>query len=97
MQHQHHSMDSHMNFRMSSEDKLIIETAAKLKGFKPNTYARMKLLEIAEKDISEVTRLNNLTLSKKDWEQFVAIMEAPVVENKNLKKAVQEFYKMSGC
>lgn len=51
MQHPHHSMDSHMNLRMSSEDKLIIETAARLKGFKPNTYARIKLLEIAEKDI----------------------------------------------
>lgn len=43
----HQGMNSHMNFRMSSNDKKIIETAARLKGFKPNTYARMKLLEIA--------------------------------------------------
>lgn len=30
-----HSMDSHMNFRMSQHDKQIIETAARLKGLKP--------------------------------------------------------------
>ena len=86
-----HLMDSHMNFRMSSNDKKIIETAAQLKGLKPQTYARQKLLEIAEKDIAEMNQLNTLTLSHNDWEQFIAIMEAPVQINKNLKNAILHF------
>jgi uncharacterized protein (DUF1778 family) len=89
-----HGMDSHMNFRMSSKDKEIIETAARLKGFKPNTYARMKLLEIAEKDIAEMGQLNTLILNERDWEQFVSIMEAPVQTNENLKRAIREFNQM---
>lgn len=96
MQHPRHMMNCHLNVRMSSEDKRIIETAARLKGFKPNTYARMRLVEIAEKDIAEVTRPNTLSLSQKDWEQFVAIMEAPMEENKNLKIAVTDFYELIG-
>lgn len=88
-------MNSHMNFRMSSDDKKIIEAAARLKGFKPNTYARMKLLEIAERDIREMSQLNNLILNEKDWEQFVQIMEAPVQTNENLKRAIREFDEMT--
>lgn len=87
-------MNTHMNFRMSAQDKKIIETAAKLKGLKPNTYARQRLLEVAEKDIAEKTQLNTLILSDKDWEQFMAIMGAPVRINKNLKEAISDFNKL---
>lgn len=86
-----HFMDSHMNFRMSSKDKSIIETAAKLKGLKPNTYARQKLLEIAEKDIAEMNQLNTLVLNESEWQQFMTIMEAPVQINENLKQAILDF------
>ncbi len=85
------NMNSHMNFRMSAKNKKIIETAALLKGFKPNTYARMKLLEVAEKDIAEMGQVNNLVLSEKDWEQFSQIMQAPLHTNDNLKRAIREF------
>lgn len=91
-----HHMDSHMNFRMSLKDKRIIETAAKLTGFKPNTYARQKLLEIAEQDIARINQLNNLVISAKEWDAFVKIMETPVKINKKLRKAVQDFNKMFG-
>jgi len=87
------AMDSHMNFRMSSQDKKIIEMAASLKGYKPNTYARQKLLEVAEKDILEMAPSHTLVLSEKEWEQFVAIMQAPVETNENLKKAILDFNK----
>lgn len=86
-----HFMDTHMNFRMSARDKKIIETAAKLKGLKPNTYARQKLLEIAEKDITEMNQLNTVILGEKDWEQFMIIMDAPIQINENLKKAISHF------
>lgn len=88
-----HFMDSHLNFRMSSHDKKIIETAAKLKGFKPNTYARQKILEAAEKDILEMSQLNTLVLNQADWESFLALMEAPIQTNPHLKKAVSHFQK----
>lgn len=86
-------MDNHLNFRMSSHDKRMIETAAKLKGLKPNTYARQKLLEAAERDIVEMSQLNTLTLNQEDWECFLAIMEMPVKINPHLKKAVKKFQK----
>lgn len=89
-----HSMNTHMNFRMSTQDKEIIETAAKLKGLKPNTYARQKLLESAEKDIAEMNLLNTLVLSDKDWQKFIAIMEDPVQTNENLKSAIAQFNKI---
>ena len=87
----HHSMDTHMNFRMSSDDKRIIETAAKLKGFKVQTYARQKLVEIASKEIEEMNQLNRLILGDQQWDQFIKIMEAPIEINENLRKAIQDF------
>ncbi len=90
------SMDNHLNFRMSSHDKRIIETAARLKGLKPHTYARQKLLEAAEKDVAEMSQLNTLILNQVDWEFFLSIMEAPVQINQNLKKAVKNFHKAFG-
>lgn len=87
----HHSMDTHMNFRMSSDDKKIIETAARLKGIKPQTYARQKLIEIASREIEEMNQLNRLILSDEQWDQFIKIMEAPIKINENLKKAIRDF------
>jgi len=89
-----HSMDSNMNFRMSSLDKETVEKAALLKGLKPNTYARLKLVEMAERDIAELGQVNRLTLNDSQWDQFMTIMEAPLTKpNKNLKKAIQDFKK----
>jgi uncharacterized protein (DUF1778 family) len=88
-----HAMSQHMNFRMSSQDKMVIETAAKLKGLKPNTYARQRLLEIAEKEIAETHPANRLLLSDEDWKMFMEVMEAPVQINKNLRNAVMSFNK----
>jgi uncharacterized protein (DUF1778 family) len=88
-----HHMDTHMNFRMLSTDKEIIETAASLKGLKPQTYARQKLLESAKKDIAEMNLSNTIVLDSESWEQFMAIMEAPVHINTNLKAAVAKFNK----
>lgn len=76
------TLTSHMNFRMSTRDKKI-------------TYARQKLLEIAEKDIAEMNQMNTLILNHKDWKAFRAIMETPIQTNKNLKKAIQFFNKLN--
>lgn len=86
-----HFLDTHMNFRMSSEDKNLIASAARLRGLKLNTYVRQKLLEVAERDIAELNQNQTLLLSNEDWERFVEIMEAPIKINQNLKRAFQEF------
>jgi uncharacterized protein (DUF1778 family) len=86
-----HSMDTNMNFRLSSKDKKLVETAAKLRGVKLNTYVRQKLLEVAEKDIIEMNELNNVVLSESVWNQFLAVMEAPIEMNQNLIKAIEFF------
>lgn len=88
---EYHNMDSHMNFRMLAADKALIEAAASLLGMKPQTYARQKLLEIAKKDIAEMGLSHTLILDSEGWEQFTAIMEAPIEVNKNLKEAVGHF------
>jgi uncharacterized protein (DUF1778 family) len=80
---------------MSVRDKKIIETAAKLKDLKPNTYAPQKLLEVAEKDIAEMSQINTLILNNSEWEKFIEIMEAPIKINKNLKKAITKFNKVN--
>lgn len=85
------SLDSHMNFRMSSRDKKIIETAAKLKGLKSQTYVRQKLIESAEKDIAAMNQINALILSEQDWQQFIYIMDAPIRINENLRNAIEHF------
>lgn len=87
------NLDTHLNFRMSSEDKSYIEMAAQFKGLKPNTYARKRLLEAAKRDIEEMNQQNRLKLSEEDWEAFLEVMEAPVQLNTHLKKAMKAFQK----
>lgn len=93
MQREAHNMDAHMNFRLFSHDKALIDAAASLAGLRPQTYARQKLLEIAQKEIAEMSLSNTVILKAEDWQRFVDIMEAPVSENKNLKEAVNHFNK----
>lgn len=89
-------MNSHLNIRMSAEDKKTIETAAKLKGLKLNTYVCKKILEAAEKDIAEMNQLNTLSSNEGDWQQFLDMMEVPDQLNKDLKKSVKRFRKEFG-
>lgn len=84
------SMDNHMHFRMSSDDKHLIEEAARLKGLKPNTYARQCLLAAAERDLAESGK-QKLVLNEQDWTLFMSILSAPIKPNKNLKKAVDSY------
>jgi uncharacterized protein (DUF1778 family) len=86
-----HRMNSNLNFRLSSQDKLLIEHAAILAGLKSNTYAR--LLEAAERDIEELSNRNTLILNSDEWEQFTQILKALVKVNKHLKRAVAKFRK----
>lgn len=87
------SMDNHMHFRLSSNDKHLIEEAAKLKGIKPNAYARQSIIAAAECDLAKLSEQNRIILNEEDWEIFLNMLKAPVVENTNLKKAVSSYKK----
>lgn len=87
----HDTLDTHINFRISTHDKNVIETAARLKGVKFNTYARQKLLSIAEQEIIEMNKSNTIFLNESEWHQFMELMDAPIHINKNLKKAISSF------
>src|SRR5690242_16804832 len=89
--HSQHHLDTHLNFRMSSEDKQYIEMAAQFKGLRPNTYARKRLLEAAKRDIEEMNQQKPLKLTDAEWEAFLDVMKAPIKVNANLKKAIKEF------
>lgn len=90
------SMDTHMHFRLSEKDKKVIEAAAKIKGLKPNTYARQRLVEVAEKDLSEMNSLNTVILNENEWDKFMYLMDAPFEENKHLRKAIDDFNSIMG-
>jgi uncharacterized protein (DUF1778 family) len=90
------SMDNHMHFRMSSNDKQLIEEAAKLKGIKPNAYARQCLIAAAERDLAELSQQNRIVLNEEDWDVFMHMLQAPVAENKNLKRAMSSYKKYFG-
>lgn len=89
-------MNNNLNFRISSLDKKMIESAANFKGIKPNTYARQKLLEAAERDLAEMSKLNSVVLEKKAWDRLMEMMDAPIEINENLKKAADDFKRMFG-
>jgi len=54
----------------------------------------MRINEAAEKDLAEMKKLNTLLLTQTDWKQFFAVMEASVLINQNLRKAVKKFRKV---
>lgn len=91
-----YSMDRHFNFRMSSKDKKIIEMAAKLSGLKPQTYARQKLIEAAEKDIKDKDIFGSITVNQEDWDFLLELMKSPVQANPHFKKALQDYRKTFG-
>lgn len=83
--------NTHIYVRVSTNDNSLIETVFDVNIFKPNTYDRNKRLRDATCDIDEKSHINTLTLSNKDWIQFLKIMKAPVRINPNLKQASQYY------
>lgn len=86
-------MNSHLNLRMSNYDKKIVESAAKIKGLKPQTYSRQTLLEAAKKDIESQSYL---TLNERDWDFLLEMLDAPIDTNIALRKAAEDFNKYFG-
>lgn len=85
---------SHMHFRIAPEEKLLVEQAASVVGLKPNTYARQRLLEAANKDIEALRREQQLILDPDEWEALVRLLEQPHELNDKLLTAAKMYKKM---
>jgi len=94
--HKHVKKDAIVQFRINTEDKDIIQKAAKLKGLEPSIYMRSLILETAKKEIKATSPESRLVLSAEEWEKFIDIMEAPIKPNKHLKKAFADYKKKYG-
>lgn len=82
------ALTAHMHFRIAPQEKLLVEQAAEVMGLKPNTYARQRLMEAAERDLNALMLEQRLVLHEEAWDQLIAIMEAPpLIENNKLTRA----------
>lgn len=85
---------SHIHFRIAPQEKLILEQAAELVGLKPNTYARQRLIEAAERDLETLRQEQSLLLGEDAWNQLLDIMDKPSYENKKLLRAAARHNKL---
>jgi uncharacterized protein (DUF1778 family) len=88
------ALTDHMHFRIAPQEKLLVEQAAEVVGLKPNTYARQRLIEAAERDLEALLSEHRLILDEESWNQLVAIMGEPFCENKKLKRAASSHKKV---
>jgi uncharacterized protein (DUF1778 family) len=82
-----------LDFRVSPEHKALIERAASLRGQTVSSFAIGELLKAAEEAIqSETTR----TLSARDSQIFLAMLDDPGEPNAALKAAAERYKKRRG-
>lgn len=82
------ALTNHMHFRIAPQEKLLVEQAAEVMKLKPNTYARQRLIEAAERDLEALMHEQRLALNEEAWNQLIEIMEAPPLhKNKKLTRA----------
>ena len=72
-----------IDLRISNEDKAILEQAADLKNVSLSNYILSIIMKQAELDIIENEQIS---LSKKDFDYFLDLIENPVEETPALKR-----------
>ena len=70
-----HRLDTHLNFRLSSEDKELIAEAARSRKMKPQMYVRQKIIEAAR-----VAIYNEKKAAISEIKDQVAILSLKVAE-----------------
>ena len=81
-----------IELRTSHHERQQIEKAAAFLGMNTSSYLRMIALERSD----EVLKSNSsLVLSTKDWNMFMNLLEKPPKPNKNLKKAIAKYNRLS--
>lgn len=79
-----------LNFRLPDEIKKRIENAALVSGVTVTDFAISALAQTAEKVLEEH---HTRTLSNRDRDVFLKLLESPPKPNEALKKAVKEYKK----
>ncbi len=75
-----------VGFRISSENKEIIRMAADVTGQDLTSYMISSALEKAKKDILEHQKVEELVLSKRDFEKVLDVIKNPPKANSKLAK-----------
>jgi uncharacterized protein (DUF1778 family) len=87
------SNSARLDFRVSPEHKSLIERAASAQGQTVSSFAIATLLRASEEAIrNETTR----TLSVRDAETFMAMLDAPSEPNTALKAAAKRYKSRRG-
>lgn len=78
--------EARLNFRLDPEIKALIERAARYSGETVTSYAVSTLVRDARQVVQdhEVT-----TLSERDWELFLSILDDPPPPNEALRRAAR--------
>lgn len=86
--------DARINIKLASQDKITIEQAAVLGGFRSTTDYMMKvLLEDSQRRIEESQQLIE---NEQDAALFYEILNRPVQANKKLSKSTAKYKKLFG-
>lgn len=85
--------DARLDFRLSREQKRMIEQAATVTGQSLSDFAVANLIQAAQRTIDQaaVTRL-----SMRDRDRFVHLIESEAKPNKALKTAAERYRKRRG-
>jgi len=79
--------DKDLHFRVSEEEKTVIEQAAKIQHLKTTEF----VLNAAYNKALEVLEISSqVKLQKAAWENFCLALEAPAVDLPNLRKNLLE-------
>ena len=85
--------DARLDFRLTREQKELIEEAACLLG---QTVSDFAVATLVEKALKTTQRSNVTTLSNRDWELFLKLLDSGAEPNAALKRAVKRYKKHYG-
>ena len=88
--------NSRFDFRISYENREIIESAANLEGLPVSSFATRVLLRESEKIIDKSKKISTIEISVSEAKKFIEALENPPSPNKNLQSAARKFNKKYG-
>lgn len=80
--------DSRIDLRVTQQQKEMLEKAASLRGISLSAYSLFYLLSAAKQDIEKYEKL---TLSDRDRDLFMSVMENPPELQGKLKTAIKKY------
>lgn len=84
--------EERVEFRASHDERQRIERAAASVGMNISAFLRMIALQKSDEIIRSAT---NLTLTSRDWDMFMDLLENPPKINRRLKAAISKYNKLT--